>query len=79
MSGALEPGVRWVRNRASSLFAGQLAVSVEQRREVVSLTRAELAVGVSQVQLDGLGRDEQRFGDRAVGLAGGGAFGDAPL
>jgi len=42
--------------------------------------RAELAVTrCGGAELDGLGRHEQRLGDRAVGLAGRGAFGDAPL
>ncbi|KAA9374816.1 PLP-dependent aminotransferase family protein [Microbispora cellulosiformans] len=39
----------------------------------------QLAVGVGQMQLDGLGSDEQGFGDLAVGQAGGGQLGDPAL
>ena len=51
----------------------------EQGGEVLPAARAELAVRVAEVELDGLGGHEQRLRDRAVGLAGGGALGDTPL
>ena len=48
-------------------------------REVSARLDVELAVRVAQVVLDGLGRDEQRLGDLAVALAGGGELGDPAL
>ncbi|MBO4269508.1 GntR family transcriptional regulator [Microbispora triticiradicis] len=40
---------------------------------------AQLAIGVGQMQLDGLGSDEQSLGDLAVGHAGGGQLCDPAL
>src|SRR5215208_4528129 len=44
----------------------------QRGREVAAGADAELAIGVAEMDLDGLGRDEQRLGDVAVALAVGG-------